>query len=69
MCMKYLKFQMIDDESVINQIDELQVLVSKIKDMNRNCKIIPPTWKSYKKKLLHAIEDLSLDQLLKAYQD
>ena len=31
--MKYLEFQMHDNKSIMNQVDELQVLVSKLKDL------------------------------------
>ena len=32
-CMKYLKFQMHDNKSIMNQVDKLQVLVYKLKDL------------------------------------
>ncbi|XP_073275466.1 uncharacterized protein [Primulina huaijiensis] len=74
-CMKYLEFHMHDNKSVMNQVDELQVLVSKLKDLkievSEQLQVaaviakLPLFWNSYGKKLLHTSEDLTLDQLLK----
>ena len=61
--MKYFKFSMIDNVSIMDQVHELQVLVSKLKDMEVEVSEafqvgeiiakLPPSWNNYRKKLLH----------------
>ena len=74
-CMKYLKFQMHDNKSIMNQVDKLQVLVSKLKDLKvevseqlQVAAVITrllSSWNNYRKKLLHTSKDLTLYQLFK----
>ncbi|XP_057994935.1 uncharacterized protein LOC110659461 [Hevea brasiliensis] len=73
--MKYFKFQMVDNISVMDQVHELHVLVSKLKDLKvivpESLQVggiiakLPPSWNDYRKKLLHTTEDFSLEQIQK----
>lgn len=66
---------MTDAKSVMNQVDDLQVLVSKLKDLKVEVSEplqvaaiiakLPQTWNNYRKKLLHTPEDFTIDQLVK----
>ncbi|XP_039138766.1 uncharacterized protein LOC120276100 [Dioscorea cayenensis subsp. rotundata] len=59
----------------MDQVHELQILVSKLKDLNievsEALKVgaaiakLPPSWNDYRKKLLHSSESFSLEQLHK----
>ena len=61
--MKYFEFSMVDSVSVMDQVHELQVLVSKLKDLKvevpESLQVggiiskLPPSWNNYRKKLLH----------------
>ncbi|XP_058783461.1 uncharacterized protein LOC131658150 [Vicia villosa] len=72
---KYFDFKMLDSKPILAQVHELQVLVNKIKavkiDVPEACQVgaiiakLPPSWKGYRKKLLHSSEDLSLEKLQK----
>ncbi|XP_038687556.1 uncharacterized protein LOC119986939 [Tripterygium wilfordii] len=71
--MKYFDFKMIDTLSVLDQVHDLQILVSKLRDLS--VKIpealqvgaiitkLPPSWNDYRKKLLHQTEETSLEKL------
>ena len=71
--LKYFEFKMIDTKSVLDQMHELQVLVSKLRDLNINIPEsfqvgaiiakLPSTWNDYRKKLLHMTEELTLEQI------
>ncbi|KAL0375582.1 UNVERIFIED_CONTAM: hypothetical protein Scaly_0675800 [Sesamum calycinum] len=73
--MKYFEFSMRDGISIMDQVHEMQIYVSKLKDLK--IKIpeaiqvgaiiakLPLSWNNYRKKLLHSTEDFSVDQLLK----
>ncbi|KAJ9129757.1 hypothetical protein P3X46_035251, partial [Hevea brasiliensis] len=73
--MKYFEFQMVDNISVMDQVHELHVLVSKLKDLKvivpESLQVggiiakLPPSWNDYRKKLLHTTEDFSLEQIQK----
>ena len=73
--MKFFEFQMLDDKSVMDQVDELLVLVSRLKDVKIEVfeplqvaaviAKLPTTWNDYRKKLLHTYEDFTIDQLVK----
>lgn len=73
--MKYFEFIMVDNVSVMDQVHELQVLVSKLKDLKvevpESLQVgaiiakLPPSWNDYRKKLLHTTEDFSLEQIQK----
>ena len=66
---------MLDDKSVMDQVDEFLVLVSRLKDMkievSEPLKVaaviakLPTTWNDYRKKLLHTYENFTIDQLVK----
>ena len=66
---------MLDDKSVMDQVDELLVLVSRLKDVKIEVSEplqvaaviakLPTTWNDYRKKLLHTSEDFTIDQLVK----
>ena len=74
MCMKYIEFTMVDNKLVMNQVDELQVLVSKLKDLkvevSETLQVaviiakLPQSWNDFRKKLLHTSETITIDQLL-----
>ena len=73
--MKFFEFKMFVNKSVMEHVDELFVLVSRLKDFKREVSEqlqvaavivkLPSTWNDYRKKLLHTYEDFSIDQLLK----
>jgi hypothetical protein len=70
---KYFDFKMMDNVSVLDQMHELQILVHKLNDLS--IKILelfqvgaiiaklPPSWNNYRKKLLHMVEELTLEQI------
>ncbi|KAM1613448.1 hypothetical protein EV1_001893 [Malus domestica] len=75
---KYYEFAMFDNKPILDQVHELLVLVSKLREL----KIVipdpmivdaimvklPQTWNNYRKKLLHMVEDISLEDLQKGIQ-
>jgi len=72
---KYFKFSIIDNISVMNQVHELQVLIFKLKDLKvevlealETGGIIakfPLSWNDYRKKLLYTTKELFLEQIQK----
>ncbi|XP_019259111.1 PREDICTED: uncharacterized protein LOC109237276 [Nicotiana attenuata] len=70
--LKYFKFKMGDTKPIMDQIYELQILVSKLTDLE--VKIpdalqigailskLPPSWNDYRKKILHSSEKLTVEQ-------
>ncbi|KAI3748019.1 hypothetical protein L6452_10830 [Arctium lappa] len=72
---RYLRFQMIDDKPILEQIHELQVLENKMRVLNIPLPEIflvgvvvdklPPSWKDFQKRMMHKSEDYSLDDLIK----
>ncbi|KAJ9561022.1 hypothetical protein OSB04_006182 [Centaurea solstitialis] len=72
---RYLRFQMVDDKPILEQVHELQVLVNKMNHLNIPLPEIlqvgavvdklPPSWKDFSKRMMHKSEDYSLDDLLK----
>ncbi|XP_019233919.1 PREDICTED: uncharacterized protein LOC109214459 [Nicotiana attenuata] len=68
--MNFFEFQMIDGKSFMEQVDELLVLISRLKDFNvfESLQVaailakLPATWNDYRKKLLHSSEDFNVDQ-------
>ncbi|KAH7676279.1 RNA-directed DNA polymerase protein, partial [Dioscorea alata] len=73
--LKFFEFTMFDHISVLDQVHELQILVSKLKDLNVEVSEalqvgaviakLPPSWNDYRKKLLHSSENFSLEQIHK----
>ena len=61
--MIYFEFSMVDNVSVVDQVHELQILVSKLKDVKvevpKSLQVggiiakLPPSWNGYMKKLQH----------------
>ncbi|XP_070056569.1 uncharacterized protein [Nicotiana tomentosiformis] len=74
----YMKFKMIDDKSITDQVQKFQFINNKIAvsrinlDENFHVGIIISklhlSWKEYRSKLLHNKEDLTLEQLLQHLQ-
>nr|XP_027076967.1 uncharacterized protein LOC113700708 [Coffea arabica] len=72
---KYFDFKFINNSPLLDQIHNLQVIVSKLKDLNVEILEafqvgaiivkLPPSWNDYQKKLLHTSEILTLDGVLK----
>ena len=72
---KYLRFQMVDDKPIIEQVHEVQVLVNKMTALSISIPEIfqvgaiieklPPSWKDFSKRMMHKSEDYSLDDLIK----
>ena len=66
---------MVDNVSVMDQVHELQILVSKLKDVKvevpESLQVggiiakLPPSWNGYMKKLLHTTETFSFEQIQK----
>ena len=73
--MKFFEFTMVDNVSIMDQVHEFQVLVSKLKDLKvvvpESLQVggiiakLPTTWNDYRKKLLHTTEEFSLEQIQK----
>ncbi|KAH1098383.1 hypothetical protein J1N35_015304 [Gossypium stocksii] len=71
--MKYFKFKMLDSIPIMDQVHELQVLVSRL----RNLKVVilellqvgaiisklPSSWNNYRKKFLHMAEDFIVEKI------
>ena len=63
---------MLDNISVLDQVHELQILVNKLHDFSINIlepfqvgaiiAKLPPSWNYFRKKFLHILEDLTLEQ-------
>ncbi|KAL5537437.1 hypothetical protein UlMin_045733 [Ulmus minor] len=72
---KYFDFKFLDDKPLLPQIHELQIIVNKLKavkiellepfQVGAIIAKLPPTWKGYRKKVLHRSEDYSLEEIQK----
>ena len=72
---KYFDFIIIKRPSVLDQVHDLQVLISKHKDLGvenfESLQVraiiskLPPSWNDYQKKPLHVTESFVMDQILK----
>ena len=72
---KYLNFKMVDTKSLLVQVHELQVIVSKLISLKIEIPEafqvgaiiakLPPSWKEFGKKMIRKSEDISLEQLQK----
>ncbi|GKV04962.1 hypothetical protein SLEP1_g17039 [Rubroshorea leprosula] len=72
LALKYFEFLMKDDISIMDQVHELQILVSRMSELE--IKIpdslqvgailskLPPSWNDYRKKVLHSDEILTMEQ-------
>ena len=69
--MQYFDFKLNDFISVLDQVHDLQILVSKLKDVKidipESMQVgaiiakLPPSWHDYRKKLLHTTKSFTLD--------
>ncbi|OMO60891.1 wall-associated receptor kinase 2-like protein [Corchorus capsularis] len=69
--LKYFEFKMSDEKPILDQVHELQVLVSKLKELEITIpdaiqigailSKMPPTWNDYRKKVLHSKDILTID--------
>ncbi|KAK3006443.1 hypothetical protein RJ639_017438 [Escallonia herrerae] len=72
---QYFDFVMVDYKPVLEQVHALQVIVNKIRALEISLPEsfqvgaiiakLPPSWKDYRKKLLHKSEDFTLEQFQK----
>ena len=72
---KYFEFSMVDDVSTIYQVYELQILVSRLRDLQevilKSLQVkaiiskLCSTWNDYRKKLLHLGKDFIVEKLLR----
>nr|GEY47464.1 hypothetical protein [Tanacetum cinerariifolium] len=72
---KFFKFAMEDNVSILDQVHEFLILVSKFENLNIEIpeKLLvraiitklPSSWHNYRKKLMHTSEDFTLDQIQK----
>nr|GFB44716.1 hypothetical protein [Tanacetum cinerariifolium] len=72
---KFFEFAMEDNVSILDQVHEFLILVSKFKNLNIEIpeKLLvraiitklPSSWHNYRKKLMHTSEDFTLDQIEK----
>ncbi|KAL5537577.1 hypothetical protein UlMin_046084 [Ulmus minor] len=72
---KYFDFKFLDDKPLLSQIHELQIIFNKLKvvkiELPKPFQVgaiiakLPPTWKSYRKRVLHRSEDYSLEEIQK----
>ncbi|OIT29987.1 hypothetical protein A4A49_57803, partial [Nicotiana attenuata] len=70
--LQYFEFKMVDTKPIMDQIHELQILVSKLSDLE--VKIpdalqigailskLPSSWNNYRKKILHSTDKLTIEQ-------
>lgn len=68
--MKYFKFKMFDNLQIMDQVRELQVMVSKLSKLevkildSLHVEVIlskfPTTWSDYRKKVLHSTESFTI---------
>nr|GFB29875.1 hypothetical protein [Tanacetum cinerariifolium] len=75
---KFFEFAMEDNVSILDQVHEFLILVSKFKNLNIEIpkKLLvgaiitklPSAWHNYRKKLMHTSEDFTLDQIQKHLQ-
>ena len=75
LALQFFDFNMVDHISVLDQVHELHILVSKLKDLKVDVgeplqvgaiiAKLPPSWNDYRKKLLHSSESFTLEQLQK----
>ena len=73
--MKYFEFSMIDNDSAMDQVHELQVLISKLTNLKVEVpealqvggiiEKLPPSWNDYRKKLLHTTKEFYLEYIKK----
>ena len=71
--MKFFEFTMVDNVSIMDQVHEFQVLISKLKDLKvvvpESLQVgeiianLPHSLNDYRKKLLHTTEEFSLEQI------
>ncbi|RVW11835.1 hypothetical protein CK203_085643 [Vitis vinifera] len=71
---KFLDFKMIDSITLINQVEELQILINKIHVegmmINEAFQVasiiekLPPSWKDFKNYLKHKCKELSMEDLI-----
>ncbi|KAL5573195.1 hypothetical protein UlMin_022792 [Ulmus minor] len=72
---KYFNFKFLDDKPLLPQIHELQIIVNTLKadkiELPEPFQVgviitkLPPTWKGYRKRVLHRSEDYSLEEIQK----
>ncbi|GJU77538.1 ribonuclease H-like domain-containing protein [Tanacetum coccineum] len=72
---KFFEFSMKDNMSILDQVHEFLILVSKFQNLNIEIheKLLvgaiitklPSSWHNYRKKLMHTSEDFTLDQIQK----
>ena len=72
---QYFDFKFFGDKPILPQIHELQIIVNKLKvlkielpeafQVGAIVAKLPPTWKSYRKRILHKNEDYSLEEIQK----
>ena len=73
--LKYFEFTMVDTKPILDQIHELQILVTKLRELkveiSESFQVgaiitkLPSSWNDYRKKLLHRRDDISLEELQK----
>ncbi|XP_062021162.1 uncharacterized protein LOC133737666 [Rosa rugosa] len=71
---RFLNFKMNDTNSVVKQVEELQIIVHELDDegmgLNETFLVgsiiekLPPSWKDFKIYLKHLTEDMNLDELI-----
>ncbi|XP_060965597.1 uncharacterized protein LOC133034517 [Cannabis sativa] len=72
---QYFEFSFSDAKDLLSQIHELQIIVNKLKvlkielpeafQVGAIVAKLPPTWKGYRKRILHKNEDYSLEEIQK----
>ncbi|KAL5583024.1 hypothetical protein UlMin_015466 [Ulmus minor] len=62
---KYFKFTVVETKYVLDQIHELQIIISESFQAGAIITKLLQSWNDYKKKLLHMRDDISLEELQK----
>ncbi|PKI61206.1 hypothetical protein CRG98_018397 [Punica granatum] len=73
--MKYFEFKILDSVPIMDQVHELQILVSRLRDLKviipESLQVgaiiskLPSSWNDYRKKLLHIAEDFTVEKILR----
>ncbi|PKI50647.1 hypothetical protein CRG98_028959 [Punica granatum] len=73
--MKYFEFKMFDGVPIMDQVHELQILISRLRDLKaiipESLQVgaiiskLPSSWNDYRKKLLHMAKDFTMEKILR----
>ena len=72
LALKYFEYKIIDNKPIMDQVHEIQMLISKLSDLDIKVpdslqvgavlSKLPPSWNEYRKKMLHYIDNYTFEQ-------